>query len=163
MDTRIYLSGFTQRYHTNPRMASLGQTNGHHQWGVAVLMLGLFPDEMNLALVWEALHHDSGEMGTCDASYPNKQRYPDMARVIGEAEAAERADIGIPEAQLTDRETAILKLCDRLESYLFTTVHAPHVLPYDGWPEVRQSIETAARALGVWDVVGHLLTDVRRA
>ena len=154
---RIYRTGFVQRYAQNPQMAWTGQTLGHHQWGVAMLMFELFPDEVNLALIWEALYHDAGEMGTCDASYPAKKRYPKMAEAIAEAEAAERADMNIGQAELTDREIAALKLCDRLESYLFAKVRTPWVLTGDDWPELRLEIERRAFELGVWNAVVHLM------
>ncbi len=157
----IYHSGFVQRYAQNPQMAWTGQTLGHHQWAVTTLIFALFPDEVNLALIWEALHHDAGEMGSCDAAYPAKQRHPRMAEAIGEAEAAERVEMGIPEAQLTERETAILKLCDRLESYLFASVRTPWVLTrVQDWPELRQACLDMACVLGVGKKVEEMLRGV---
>jgi 5'-deoxynucleotidase YfbR-like HD superfamily hydrolase len=153
----IYRSGFVQRYHTNADMAHLGQTNGQHQWGVAVLMFALFLDRMNLAVVWEALHHDTGEMHAADVSYPAKRAYPALAEAAAEAEADARVWMGVPEAALTDDETAMLKLCDRLESYLFARVRAPWVLVGDGWPELRAWCVGEAWRLGVGAEVEGLL------
>jgi hypothetical protein len=154
---KIYESGFVARYHTNPQMAWAGQTNGHHQWGVVALLMALFPDEMNLALVWEALHHDAGEMGVCDMSYPAKRKHRGAAEAVAEAEVNERIDMGVPKAVLLPREVEMLKFCDRLESMLFARVRAPWVLSGDGWPKMRLDLLRDAERLGVGLEVERLL------
>ena len=155
----IYRSGFVQRYAQNPSVAWTAQTNGHHQWGVTMLLFALFPDEMNVAVVWEALHHDAGEMGTCDASYPAKQRHPEMAAAIADAETNERIEMGVAKAWLPEREAAMLKLCDRLESLLYVRVRTPWVLDGDGWPEMRSGVVGMAWNLGVGAEVEGLLKE----
>jgi 5'-deoxynucleotidase YfbR-like HD superfamily hydrolase len=155
----VYDSGFVQRYAQNPKMAWAGQTLGHHQWGVAVLLLALFPDEANLALVWEALHHDAGEMGSAEVSYPAKRKHKALAGAAADAEWEERFQMGVPEAVLAERETAMLKLCDRLESLLFASVRTPWVLAGEGWPEMREGVVEMAVDLGVADAVERLLTE----
>jgi 5'-deoxynucleotidase YfbR-like HD superfamily hydrolase len=155
----IYRSGFVQRYHTNPAMAWAGQTNGQHQWGVAALLCALFPDRITLPLLWEALHHDAGEMQTCDMSFPAKQAYPQVASVLAEAEADSRWRMGIDKAALTFDEAAMLKLCDRLESVLFASVRTPWVLKGDGWPEMRAGVVWAAGGLDVGAEVEGLLRE----
>jgi 5'-deoxynucleotidase YfbR-like HD superfamily hydrolase len=155
----VYDSGFVQRYAQNPKMAWAGQTLGHHQWGVAVLLLALFPDEANLALVWEALHHDAGEMGSADVSYPAKRKHKALATAVADAEGEERFQMGVPEAVLTERETAMLNLCDRLESLLFASVRTPWVLSGEGWVMSRDDVFAMAVDLGVADAVERLLTE----
>lgn len=156
----LYRTGFVQRYAQNPEMAWTGQTLGHHQWGVAVLLLRLFGDRVdNLAVVWEALHHDTGEMGSCDASAPAKRRHPAMAAAIAEAEAVERVELGVCEAALTEDEAAMLKFCDRLESYLFASVRTPWVLRGDGWPEMRDALLEDAWGLDVHAEVIDMLNE----
>ena len=159
MTWQLYRTGFVQRYAQNPDMAWTGQTLGHHQWGVVTLLFALFPDEVNLALLWEAHHHDTGEMGTCDASYPAKQKHRRMAHAIAEAEEQERHDMGVGPAVLLPREAAMLSLCDRLESLLYAAVRTPWVLDRDGWPEMRDFIVAAAVDLGVADAVEGLLKE----
>lgn len=154
-----YRSGHVARFHGNPEMAWTGQTLGHHQWGVSMLLCALFPDRVTMPLLWEALHHDTGEMWTCDMSYPAKRRYPDVAVALADAEADARAWMGVPEAALTEDEEAMLKLCDRLESLLFARVRTPHVLQGDGWPEVRTAVLGAAWTLGVGAEVEGLLRE----
>lgn len=153
----VYRSGFVARYGTNPEMAWTGQTDGHHAWGVAVLLLGLFGDRVDLPTVWESLHHDCGEMGTADMSAPNKKRYPWVAAPLAEAEAEERAWMGVPEAVLGKDQAAMLKLCDGIESWLFAQVRTPWVLSGDGWPEMREGLLREAVRLGVGPEVEGLL------
>jgi 5'-deoxynucleotidase YfbR-like HD superfamily hydrolase len=155
----LYRTSFTQRYHGNPEVAWTGQTNGHHQWGVVALLFSLFPDEVSLTLIWEAAHHDTGEMGTCDASSVAKRRHPAMAKAIDEAEWNERFEMGVPEAVLTDREADMLALCDSLEALLYVRVRAPWVLSGDGWPEQRKRVEGMAWKLGVGAEVEGLLKE----
>jgi 5'-deoxynucleotidase YfbR-like HD superfamily hydrolase len=159
MSFELYRTGFTQRYHGNAEMAWTGQTNGHHQWGVAVLMFRLFPDDVNMAVIWEALHHDTGETGSCDAGSPAKRKHPEMAAAIADAERQERFEMGVPEAMLADREADMLTLCDRLESLLYARVRTPWVLSGDGWPELRKSVIGLAWKLGVGAEVEGLLKE----
>jgi hypothetical protein len=155
---QVYRSGFVQRYGTNPEMAWTGQTDGQHAWGVAILLLGLFGDRVDVVTVWEALHHDCGEMGTVDMSAPNRRRYPELARAVSEAEREERAWLGIPETFLTGEQAAMLKLCDGIESWLFAQVRTPWVLNGDGWPKMRLDLLREAERLGVGVEVERLLT-----
>ena len=152
-----YRTGFVQRYAQNPEMAWTGQTLGQHQWGVVTLLKGLFRDEVTVEMLWEAHNHDTGEMGACDASYPAKMKHPGMAAAISEAEAEERAALGVPEADLTPHQHRMLKLCDRLESLLFAKIRAPWVLDGAGWPELCAKIVEDAEALGVGPEVKALL------
>lgn len=159
MTYRLYRSGFVQRYSQNPDMAWTGQTLGHHQWGVAILLLQLFGEEVNMVVVWEALHHDTGEMGAADVSYPAKKKYPEMAQAVADAEINERIDMGVSEAWMMAREVDMLKLCDRLESLLFAAVRTPWVLSGDGWPELRADVQEMAERLNVGDEVAALLKE----
>lgn len=153
----VYRTGFTQRYHGNAEMAWMGQTNGHHQWSVAVLLLTLWPDTP-LDAVREALLHDTGETGACDMSAPAKQKYPEAAAAILTAELRERAEMGVPEVEnLSDRQWRRIKFCDRLERYLFAKTRAPWVLFRDGWPQLRTQLMKDARSLHVKDVVERML------
>ena len=157
MINQIYRSGFVQRYAQNPEMAWLGQTNAAHQWGVTVLMFALFGDRVNLAVIWEALHHDTGEMGAAEISYPAKKRHAALAAAVAEAEDEERVWMGVPRAVLPKEEAAMLELCDRLESYLFARVRAPWLLTGDGWPEMRRDCIGLAWKMGVGAEVEGLL------
>ena len=149
MTTRLYRTGFGQRYAMNPEMAWTGQTLGHHQWGVAVLLLELFPACTRETLV-EALLHDTGEPGAgADVSAPAKAKYPMLAEAVAGAEFCERAEMGrgADETSMCDHEA--INLCDRLEAFMFTRVRNPAVLAGNGWPEGCVSLLQRAARLGV--------------
>lgn len=154
-----YQTGFAQRYSMDPRLARLGQTLGHHQWGVSTLLLTLFPDCRKEVLV-EALLHDTGEPGVgCDMAAPAKRRYPEVATALAMAEYIERRQIGTPVEDLTVIEQAQVVLCDGLEAYLYVSVVAPWVLAGDGWPEMRAGLEQQAWGLDVAAAVIGLLRE----
>lgn len=150
MTDRLYRTGFGQRYAMNPEMAWTGQTLGHHQWGVAVLLLELFPD-CSMETLKEALLHDTGEPGAgADVSAPAKAKYPRLAEAAEIAELAERAQMGVPWTnRLTEEEDDQIILCDKLEAYLFAKTRCPWVLARDGWPEGKTRIIQMAARLGV--------------
>lgn len=154
-----YQTGFAQRYATNPDLARHGQTLGHHQWGVATLLLALFPDCRKEVLV-EALLHDTGEPGVgCDMAARAKRCYPDIATALAMAEYIERRQIGTLVEDLTEIEQAQVILCDGLEAYLYVSVVAPWVLAGDGWPEMRAGLEQQAWGLDVAAAVVGLLRE----
>ena len=154
-----YQTGFGQRYAMNPQLARHGQTLGHHQWGVATLLLALFPDCRKEVLV-EALLHDTGEPGVgCDMAAPAKRCYPDIATALAMAEYIERRQLGTLVEDLTEIEQAQVILCDGLEAYLYVSVVAPWVLAGDGWPEMRAGLEQQAWGLDVAAAVVGLLRE----
>ena len=149
MTDRLYRTGFGQRYAMNPEMAWTAQTLGHHQWGVAVLLLELFPD-CSMETLKEALLHDTGEPGAgADVSAPAKAKYPKLAEAVTDAEHAERAELGATWSLLHVREHLAIELCDKLEAYLFAKTRCPWVLGGDGWPEGKARIIGLAARLGV--------------
>lgn len=158
MSDALYRTGFGQRYSMNPEMAWTGQTLGHHQWGVAVLLLELFPD-CSMATLKEALLHDTGEPGAgADVSAPAKRKYPALAKVAHAAEIAERHEMGVPPELDIDCDYDAILLCDRLEAYLFARVRTPWVLEQPDWQEGRARLLDMAETLGVREVVEKKLT-----
>lgn len=154
-----YRTGFGQRYAMNPDLARRGQTLGHHQWGVATLLLTLFPNCRKDVLA-EALLHDTGEPGVgADMASPAKRRYPEIATAVAMAEYVERRRIGTLVEDLTNAEHAQLRLCDGLEAYLYVATVAPWLLAGDGWPEARASLEQQAWGLDVAAAVIGLLRE----
>ena len=153
MTAKLYRTGFGQRYAMNPEMAWTGQTLGHHQWGVAILLLELFPN-CSMATLREALLHDTGEPGAgADVSAPAKAKYPELASAAAAAELNERSEMDVPQDTSFACDHLAIQLCDRLEAYMFAQVRCPHVLERDGWPECRSKIIGLAARLGVEDKV----------
>lgn len=158
MTAKLYRTGFGQRYAMNPEMAWAGQTLGHHQWGVAVLLLELFPD-CSRETLREALLHDTGEPGAgADVSAPAKAKYPALAEEAHIAEMNERSEMGVAQDLSFPCDHLAIMLCDKLEAYMFARVRCPHVLERDGWPECRSKIIGLAARLGVEQQVREKLT-----
>lgn len=127
-----WLSGFTQRFHTNPHLARYGQTNAQHQWGVATLILALHPNPSR-ALIIEALEHDMGEAVAGDLPGPFKVSNPGFANFHRVVEYNARCEItGRGRPLLTDDEYEWLKACDMLEACLFAKHHG---VWSNGWQE----------------------------
>ena len=149
----LYNSSFTQRWHTHPRLARMGQTLGHHQWGCAALLSQLHPAPSS-ALLLAALFHDVGESETGDTPYNAKRKHGDLFGAV-EKEAQER--ISGHAFVLSDEDQLWLKLVDRLESWMFVALHAPDLLQTADLQSCRDHIMAMARALGVaeqvWGVV----------
>ena len=153
MTAKLYRTGFGQRYAMSPEMAWTGQTLGHHQWGVAILLLELFPN-CSMATLREALLHDTGEPGAgADVSSPAKTKYPALAEEVHIAELNERSEMDVPQDTSFACDHLAIQLCDRLEAYMFAQVRCPHVLERDGWPECRSKIIGLAARLDVEDKV----------
>lgn len=158
MTAKLYRTGFGQRYAMNPEMAWTGQTLGHHQWGVAILLLELFPD-CSMATLKEALLHDTGEPGAgADVSAPAKAKYPALAEEAHIAEMNERSEMDVAQDLSFPCDHLAIMLCDKLEAYMFARVRCPHVLSRDGWPECRSKIIGLAARLGVEDKVREKLS-----
>lgn len=143
----ILRGNYVRRFHANPDLAHVGDTNGHHQAMVAQIILWLDPDA-SADLLHEALHHDSAEQFVGDLPYPFKQAAePAFVDFHSDVERRIR-DTLTPRRELTARELSLLGLADRLAAYLHVRQVAPHVLGGSGWPEDRAAMIGQAWALG---------------
>jgi len=157
MNPELYESGFVQRWHTHPTLARLGQTLGHHQWGVATLIAQLH-DNPSAALLMAALWHDVGEFEAGDMPYGAKEWNPALAYELNNVER--RAALRITQSrliQLDDDEADWLHLCDRLEAYLYVKTVAPHLLGSEEWRDCLNDIEKIAVDVGAYGVVSELV------
>lgn len=143
MDIReVMRAGFVTRWHSNPDMAWTGQTNAEHSYGVAVLAIGLFPDDVELLRA--AILHDAPESGVGDLSGKSKRDNPDLKAAYDAVEARRCEEFGI-----SWESSQRLKLCDQLEAYLYVAHRNPRLLKTDDWPRVRKSIWDNAVWYGV--------------
>lgn len=136
----IYESGQVQRYHANPRMASLGQTTADHSWGVAALILKLNP-LASRELITVAIFHDSGERWCGDLPHPFKVAFPRHADTHNDLERRIAGNKGVPQPTLTNHEKKWLKLADRLESQLYAKLHRPDV--FQSWGKQEDILQLA--------------------
>lgn len=142
----ILRGNYVRRFHANPDLAHVGDTNGHHQAMVAQIVLWLKPDA-GTDLLHEALHHDSAEQFVGDLPYPFKVA-ADKGFVAYHTELERLARVRIGAARdLDEADAAILKLADRLAAYLHIRHVAPHVLTGSGWPEDRKELVARAWAI----------------
>ena len=153
----IWTSGRVTRWHTHPVMNVHFQSNADHQWGVAALCLQLNPAASG-ALVYACLHHDAGEIGVADISFPNGEANPELRAMIASAEEKTKAQMGVMGFDLSDRGWDWLHMCDRLESIRFVGLRERWLLETASWQETIRGVMNLAARLGCEDGVLEVLT-----
>lgn len=121
-------SGEVLRYHAAPGVTK--QTDAHHAWGVAVLAMYLVPT-LSVDLLKECLLHDSGELVTGDVPFTAKMAGSVLKNLQHEQEENARTDHMITPPILSERERAILKICDTLEGLIWCAKEEAAVM-FDG-------------------------------
>lgn len=106
--------GAVQRCHTVRHQGSY--SNAEHSWGVAMLLLQLYPDQWHLLKY--ALVHDIPEAVTGDVPATVKKNAVDEH----DFDDFILEQWGLPQLnELIDRDRHILKSCDKLELWLWAT------------------------------------------
>ena len=141
-------TGQTVRYHTNPVMARLHQTDADHSWGVAMIILALHPNPSR-NLLGQAIAHDSGEKWAGDLSYPFKRMFPEIKKLHNKAEKELALHHKIPQFELTLEEAKWLRFADRLECHLYAEIFHPWVVKQPDWVAQHKLIEEMAIELGI--------------
>jgi len=141
-------TGQTVRYHTNPVMARLHQTDADHSWGVAMIIMALHPNPSR-NLLGMAIAHDSGEKWAGDLSYPFKRMYPDIGRLHAAAEYELALRHKIPQFELTLEEAKWLRMADRLECHLYAEIFHRWVVKQPDWVKQHDDILEMAKELGI--------------
>lgn len=154
-------SASVRRWHANPEMAQSAETNGHHQWVVASIVLYLHPQPSS-ALVREALWHDVGELRAGDLSAPFKDANPEFATAHAAFEAAARERICGPAPWLTPEETRWLRFADRLASCCWMLQANHRLSGHPEWSDAMGWIGAEAEDLGCNGPVAGLLADLQR-
>lgn len=154
----IWRAGFVNRWHTftDPRLRNSDDTVAAHSWRVALLVHRLQPsysDLVSLQDICVALYHDVDELATGDHSYTFKRIRPDIAEETARYGRGWLDERGVPEFEVS----ALVKLCDRLDAYLFAASHAPEIVSYPAWTAMRADIMEAARALDLAEEVYDLM------
>ena len=135
-----YEAGFVQRYHTHPRLARTGQTDAHHQWSVATLLLCLHPDP-SARLLSESILHDTGERFAGDLPRPVKTQLPDMAAAHAVFEENVRVnELAAPIRSLSEDERQWLKALDSMECIMYATIVDPYLMLEDVWMELEDYV-----------------------
>lgn len=155
---RIYAAGKVRRWHANPALAHIGQTNADHIGGCIRLLMMLHPNP-SLPLIRAVAHHDDGERWVGDLPFDFKRARPEIAAMHGDAERDALTDVLGADvyADLELEDWAWLKMIDRLEAYCHAALYRPDEIKRNGWPLARQRLLDASRHLGAVT-----LMDVRR-
>ena len=115
----IRKGGRVERFHTVP-VAGNKQTVASHSWGVASLIIELFPeDAKNTELLKACLYHDMAEYSVGDVPAPTKWRFSELAKVQSEIENQVLKETGF-EWSLSYREEVLLKIADMLELLFYS-------------------------------------------
>lgn len=121
---RTWLATFVQRWHTDPDLSKSGDSIAGHQCRVALLAAQLMPTISKEALL-HALTHDLGEWFTGDISSPTKLTQPALKKMVDTIEEEGRRSLGFTDSVITEEEAALLKLCDRLDAFMWRLKHLP--------------------------------------
>ena len=148
MTLDIHRSGYVRRWHSNPDLAHITETLAHHHGQVAQIIFELHP-EPSIELIYEALHHDCGEMVIGDVPYPAKQYDLELTALLNKSEGEARNKMGCPCEKLSISDVRWLKFADRLQSYRHVQHAAPHVLKRKDWKEILDWLMKEADALRI--------------
>lgn len=143
-----HATGQTVRYHTNPVMSRLHQTDADHSWGVAIIILKLHPNPSR-NLVAQAIVHDCGEKWAGDLSHPFKRVYPMLGLEHSAAEKQLALNHQIPQFELTKEESEWLRFADRLECHYFAEIYHPWMTKDPSWERTKEMIVAKALELGI--------------
>lgn len=140
MALNAYEAGFVQRYHTHPRLARFGQTDGHHSFGVAALMINLHPAP-SAELLKACITHDMGERFAGDLPAPVKRDNPELAEEHRALEALMLKRYFFDAyPDLSEHDEAWLKAVDMLECHMFLSLTIPEALAKPAWVNLRRAI-----------------------
>ena len=113
----IRAGGSVQRCHTNPHIGSYN--NAAHQWGVAMLLWELWPEDFPRLAVY-CLTHDTPERWTGDSPATLKWYAPEVRAGLKPVEDLVFDSLRLPrESSLSEDDAQKLKNCDSLELYLW--------------------------------------------
>lgn len=138
---------FTRRWHRNPHLAVTYDPIGGHQGRVAFLALMLFPTAH--AVHRAAILHDMGEALVGDMDGQIKEDNPDLKDILDRLEDKAMVSMGIPPVSLDAIEADMLRLCDKLDGYLWAQHHRPDLMWREDWQRARERINQLAAKLRV--------------
>jgi 5'-deoxynucleotidase YfbR-like HD superfamily hydrolase len=154
----VIRAGRVTRWHSNPDLAHIRETDAEHQWMVSVILLAIYPHRSPLdllPLLIAGIVHDTGEL-IGDLPLDFKLRCPDVAAAHSDEEAKVRQELGT-DYFLRPGEAAWLKLADRLSALVHVAHHRPDLLGQAKWIEDRCWVQDKARELGSFAPVMDLL------
>jgi 5'-deoxynucleotidase YfbR-like HD superfamily hydrolase len=133
LDMKLALdAGQVTRYHAEPQMNKMCQTNADHSWGVAVIIMCVFQSAPS-ELLRAALLHDLGERKCGDDPAQFKREFPELAAEKRKAESVflKRITGDLPE--LDEFEQKVLKFADLIEACVYICNYAKNPSKVGGW------------------------------
>lgn len=134
--------------HENPRLRDSGDTINLHQARVAAschsLAAAMGHALYDSDLIYAAKNHDEAERVLGDMPGPVKARFPALAAAFAKVELQVLTEMGLTWT-LTRTEDAMLRLCDRLDAYLWAQRCG---VTGGEWDAARREIDQMARGLG---------------
>jgi hypothetical protein len=145
---QIYTSGSVIRFHADPVLSRLAQTNADHQGRCVQLLMILHPNP-SVELIRAVAFHDAAELITGDMRGPFKRAAPLIGELLEQAENQIRAEMGVDPFELTETDRAWLRTLDQLEPLAFVITHAPQVADLPEWHAQAASVlDYAETAIG---------------
>lgn len=153
---RAWRASFTRRWHPNYDLCDTLDYDAGHQGRVALLILSLRPRASRTLLAW-AIIHDQGEAAAGDVSSIAKQDDPILCARLSMIENAEIRAQGFNLPDLTPAEATLLKLCDRLDSWLWMMRHKRSLFARADWQEALGQIEALAKRANLQEEVSAII------
>lgn len=144
---KIWKSLIVRRWHTNAEMSYTVDCTGGHSARMCLLAYKLRPDVVNKDFLMACLSHDMGEFKVGDIPYTFKVKYPEAWERIEKIEEYEVNQAGIS-FSINVVQILLLKLVDRLDSYLWVKLHRPDLVETDEWQAARKDMLGVAQSLG---------------
>lgn len=161
---RAWRASFVRRWHSHPDLCDTTDYVAGHQGRCVVLLLALHPDASR-ELIARVATHDQGEIAFADVAGPAKQRNPYLAASVEELEREEidaQGFGGKPGAvhDLLDvNDFLLVKLVDRLDTWLWMIRHAPRLSERPDWVALRQRIRDDAGTLRLGEEVDAVIDE----
>lgn len=113
----LYDAGVISRFHT--MRTNQIHTIAHHSWGVAMIVLKIWPDA-SAKLLKACMFHDLAEVVTGDVPAPTKWSYPRLGTALTEIERIFNTRHGLLAMdELNEMEKWVLRWADMMELVLF--------------------------------------------
>lgn len=134
----------------SPKLRDSGDTTDKHSLRMIKLLIALAPDLLISDRLFRAIAlHDVGESQLGDVSAKAKQEHPQLAAALDQAEAENRAAMGLRMPKLNETEWRILHFLDRLDAVMWCNIHDPDQLCDADWQDAIQWLAAQADLLNV--------------
>lgn len=143
LSEKIYntrMAGRIRRLHIRP-MNGEEQNVAAHTWGVAMILLDLFPKVSKETLVF-ALRHDVPEVSTGDVPANVKWANPELETTLEFMESAFLGDMGWEKYPPSEYDSLAIKVADRIELlfYCLEQMYMGNWLLFDVYENARKKL-----------------------